>query len=96
MIAGVLKSSSKTANSYWGLANTRTSPIEAAVTHLHLVCFAYALLTHVAISREGAKGNSELQNKVRRIVWDDLTDYLKQFSSGTQIVKELERLLIAA
>jgi len=39
---------------------------------------------------------AELQNEVRRIVWDDLTDYLKQFYSGTQIVKELERLLIAA
>jgi len=26
----------------------------------------------------------------------DLADHLKQFSSGTQIIKELERLLIAA
>ena len=32
----------------------------------------------------------------KEIVWDDLTDHLKQFSSGTQIVKELERLLVAA
>ena len=65
----------------------------------------HILLTHVAISREGEKWKSksaaklstaELQNEVRRIVRDDLTDYLKQFSGGTQIVKELERLLIAA
>jgi len=78
---------------------------DAAVIHLHPVCFGYALLTHVAISREGEKGKSkpavrlstaELQNEVRRIVRDDLTDYLKRFSSGTQIVKELERLLTAA
>jgi len=88
-----------------GLGQYQNVSLEAAVTPLHLVCFAYALLTHVAISREGAQGKrrstarlstAELQNEVRRIVWDDLTDYLKQFSSGTQIVKELERLLIAA
>jgi len=88
-----------------GLGQYQNGSYEAAVTHLHLVCLAYALLTHVAISREGAKGKrkstarlsiAELQNEVRRIVWDDLTEYLKQFSSGTQVVKELERLLIAA
>ena len=83
----------------------RGKTMEAAVTHLHLVCFAYALLTHIAIKREGAQGKrklvarmstSELQNEVCRMVWADLTEYLKQFSSGDQIVKELERLLIAA
>jgi SRSO17 transposase len=88
-----------------GLGQYQNVSYGAAVTHLHLVCFAYALLTHVAISRKGAKGKSkpavrlstaELQNEIRRVIWDDLTDYLKQFSTGTQIVKELERLLIAA
>jgi len=88
-----------------GLGQYQNVSLEAAVTHLHLVCFAYALLTHVAISREGAQAKrktyarlstAELQNEVRRIVWDDLTDYLKRFSSGDQIVKELEKLLIAA
>jgi hypothetical protein len=77
---------------------------EAAVTHLHLVCFAYALLIHVAITGEGAKGkgkpvarlsSADLQNEVRRMVWDDLSEHLKQFTSGTQIIKELERLLMA-
>ena len=88
-----------------GLGQYQNVSYEAAVTHLHLVCFAYGLLTHVAISRKGAQGKQkstarlstgDLQNEVRRIVWDDLTDHLKQFSSGNQIVKELERLLIAA
>jgi len=88
-----------------GLGQYQNASLEAAVTHLHLVCFAYALLTHVAISREGAQGKrksvvrlsiADLQNEVRRIVWDDMSDYLKQFFSGPQIVKELERLLIAA
>ena len=88
-----------------GLGQYQNVSLEAAVTHLHLVCFAYALLTHIAIKREGAQGKrklvarmstSELQNEVRRMVWDDLTEHLKQFSSGDQIVKELGRLLIAA
>ncbi|MHC4640529.1 MAG: transposase [Planctomycetota bacterium] len=88
-----------------GLGQYQNVAYEAAVTHLHLVCLAYALLTHVAITREGAQGKQRpparlstagLQNEVRRIVWEDLTDYLKQFSSGNQIVKELEQLLIAA
>ena len=88
-----------------GLGQYQNVSYEAAVTHLHLVCFAYALLTHIAIAREGEKGKrksnaklstADLQNEARRIVWDDLTDHLKQFSSGTQIVKELGRLLVAA
>lgn len=88
-----------------GLGQYQNVSYEAAVTHLHLVCFAYALLTHIAITGEGAKGKrktterlstADLQNEARRIVWDDLTDHLKQFSSGTQIVKELGRLLVAS
>ena len=88
-----------------GLGQYQNGSYEAAVTHLHLVCFAYALLTHVAIMREVAKGKrktaarlstADLQNEARRMVWDDLTEHLMQFSNGTQIVKELERLLLAA
>jgi hypothetical protein len=88
-----------------GLGQYQNVSLEAAVTHLHLVCLAYALLTHIAIQSEGAKGKrkaaahmsvAELQNELRRIVWDDLTTYLKQFTSGDQIIKELGRLLIAA
>jgi SRSO17 transposase len=88
-----------------GLGQYQNGTYHAAVIHLHLVCFAYALLTHIAITREGAQGQrktaahlstADLQNEVRRIVWEDLAQHLKQFSCGTQIVKELERLLIAA
>jgi hypothetical protein len=88
-----------------GLGQYQNVSLEAAVTHLHLVCSAYALLTHIAIQREGAKGKrkpaapmstAELQNELRRIVWDDLTAYLKRFTSGDQIIKELGRLLTAA
>jgi hypothetical protein len=64
-----------------------------------------ALLTHIAITGEGAKAKrksavklstADLQNEARRIVWNDLADHLKKLSSGTQVVKELERLLITA
>ena len=88
-----------------GLGQYQNASLQAAVTHLHLVCLAYALLTHIAITGEGAKAKrkpaaklstEDLQNETRRIVWDDLTVHLKKLSSGTQIVKELERLLIAA
>jgi len=88
-----------------GLGQYQNVSAEAAVTHLHLVCFAYALLTHIAIAGEGAKAKrksavrrstADLQNEARRIVWEDLTDHLKKLSSGTQVVKELGRLLIAA
>ena len=88
-----------------GLGQYQNLSYEAVVTHLHLVCFAYALLTHIAMEGKGEKrqrtvkahlSTAELQNEVRRIVWEDLSDHLKQFTSGTQIIKELERLLIAA
>jgi hypothetical protein len=88
-----------------GLGQYQNLSYEAVVTHLHLVCFAYALLTHVALEGEGAQGQrivtanlstADLQNAVRRIVWEDLSDHLKQCTSGTQIIKELQRLLIAA
>ena len=88
-----------------GLGQYQNVSLQAAVTHLHLVCLGYALLTHIAITGEGAKAKRksaakpstvDLQNEARRIVWDDLTDHLKTLSSGNQIIKELERLLIAA
>lgn len=95
----------KDGKQHLGLGQYQNVSLEAAVTHLHLVCFAYALLTHIAITGEGAKAQrkpavklstADLQNEARRIVWNDLTEHLKKLSSGTQIVKELGRLLIAA
>jgi len=97
----------KDAKQLLGLGQYQNGSYRAAVTHLHLVCFAYALLTHIAIEREGAKGKRKskkavklstggLQNELRRIVWEDLADYLKELPSGDLVVKELKRLLIAA
>jgi SRSO17 transposase len=39
-----------------GLGQYQNISLEAAITHLHLVCFAQALLTHLAIERHGAQG----------------------------------------
>lgn len=89
-----------------GFGQYQNGTYRAAVIHLHLVCFAYALLTHIAIKREGEKGKqkqravelstSRLQNELRRIVWEDLTSHLKKLSDGDSVIHELERLLIAA
>lgn len=90
-----------------GLGQYQNGSYEAAVTHLHLVCFAHALLTHLAITRASAQGKrkierapgqttQELQNELRRVVWEDLVDYLKERPNGTSVVKELRRLLVAA
>jgi hypothetical protein len=39
-----------------GLGHDQNRPDRAAVTHLHLVCFASALLTHLRLERHGAQG----------------------------------------
>ena len=97
----------KDAKQLLGLGQYQNGSYRAAVIHLHLVCFAYALLTHVAIEREGAQGREKrkkaarlstggLQNELRRIVWDDLCVYLRGLQSGDAVIGEIERLLFAA
>ena len=75
----------KDSKQFLGIGQYQNISYEAAVKPLYLVCLAYALLTHVAITREGAQGKQKStarlstakpQNEVRRIVWDDLTDYI--------------------
>jgi len=95
----------KDAKQLLGLGQYQNRSYRAAVTHLHLVAFAYALLTHIAIDREGAKGKrkrtvklsvGDLQNELRRIVWESTADYLQELPDGNSVVKELSRLLVAA
>lgn len=96
----------KDSKQYLGLGQYQNVPYGAAVTHLHLVCFAHALLTHIAIRRYCEKGKKakqavnlsigNLQNELRRIVWDDLTLYLRKFSTGDAVIKELGKILVAA
>jgi hypothetical protein len=89
-----------------GLGQYQNRPYWAAVTHLHLVCFAYALLTHLRIERYGAQGQrtrkkaAELstavaQDQLRGLLWEDLLTYLKEKPHGQPIIEELERLRVA-
>jgi SRSO17 transposase len=73
-----------------GLGQYQNRSYRAAVTHLHLVCFAYALLTHLQITQceKGKKKNQKvvndskmstasMQNELRLQVWGDLVENLK-------------------
>jgi IS4 transposase len=97
----------KETKQHLGLGQYQNGAYHAAVIHLHLVCFAYALLTHIAITGRCAQGTqqlksaarlstAQLQNELRRIVWEDMADYLRKLPNGDSVVKELTRLLIAA
>ena len=94
----------KDVKQHLGLGQYQNGSYGAAVTHLHLVCFAYALVTHLRM--QGAKGKrktlaatrmstSEAQNELRGIAWRDLVAYLEELPGGDSVVKELERLLAA-
>ena len=95
----------KDAKQLLGLGQYQNGNYAAAVTHLHLVCFAYALLTHLRLKGEKGKrtrdyaahwpSTGEAQNELRRLVWRDLVAYLEELPSGTSFVKGLERLLVA-
>jgi Transposase DDE domain len=89
-----------------GLGQYQNRSYWAAVTHLHLVCFAYALLTHLRIERTGAQGHrtrdkaadvstAAAQDQLRRLLWEDLITYLKEERHGQPVLEELERLRVA-
>jgi SRSO17 transposase len=89
-----------------GLGHYQNRPYRAAVTHLHLVCFAYALLTHLRIEPPGAQGHrtrnkaadlstAAVQDQLRRLLWEDLITYLKEERHGQPVLEELERLRVA-
>jgi hypothetical protein len=89
-----------------GLGHYQNRSYWAAVTHLHLVCFAYALLTHLRIERYGAQGRrtrataadlstATAQDQLRGLLWGDLIIYLKEKRQSPSIIEELERLRVA-
>jgi len=89
-----------------GLGHYQNRAYWAAVTHLHLVCFAYALLTHLRIERTGAQGQctrkkaanlstAAAQDQLREVLWEDLMGYLKEQCHEKSILAELERLRVA-
>jgi hypothetical protein len=89
-----------------GLGQYQNRSYWAAVTHLHLVCFAYALLTHLRIERYGAQGQrtrataadlstATAQDQLRGLLWGDLIIYLKEKRHSPSVIEELERLRVA-
>lgn len=89
-----------------GLGQYQNRSYGAAVIHLHLVCFAYALLTHLRLERTGAHGHrtpdkaadlstAAAQDQLRSLLWEDLITYLKEGSHDQPIIEELERLRVA-
>jgi SRSO17 transposase len=89
-----------------GLGQSQNRSYWAAVTHLHLVCFAYALLTHLRIERHGAPGQrrhdkaadlstAAAQDQLRGLLWDDMVAYLKEECHEKSLLAELERLRVA-
>ena len=64
-----------------GLGQYQNRTYQPAVTHLHLACFAYALLTHLRIMRPGAQGQriydkaadwstAAAQEQLRGLIWE--------------------------
>jgi hypothetical protein len=89
-----------------GLGHDQNRSYWAAVTPLHRVCFADALLTHRRIERYGAQGQrtrakaAELstataQDQLRGLLWGDLILDLKAKRHGPSVIEELERLRVA-
>jgi Transposase DDE domain len=96
----------KDAKQLLGLGQYQNRSYRAAVIHLHLVCFAYALLTHLCLQRAGAQGQrrphkaaglstTAAQEQLRGLLWDDLITYLKETHHGQSVLEELERLRVA-
>jgi SRSO17 transposase len=89
-----------------GLGHDQNRSYWAAVTHLHLVCFAYALLTHLRIERHGAQGRrtrakaadlstAAAQDQLRSLLWRDLLIYLNEKRHDQPVIEALERLRVA-
>src|SRR5262245_25869690 len=89
-----------------GLGHYQHRSYGAAVTHLHLVCLAYALLTPLRLARHGAQGQrirhnaanwstAAVQDHLRGLIWDDLVNYLPEKHPHESVLMALERLRIA-
>jgi len=89
-----------------GLGPDQHRPYWAAVIPLHLVGFAYALLPHLRLTRDGAQGQcpyqkaagmsvTAAQEALRSLVWDDLVTFLQEKHHGEAVLAELEHLRVA-
>jgi hypothetical protein len=89
-----------------GLGHYQNRSCRAAVIHLHLVCFTYALLPHLRVTRHGAPGQltretaagrsvGAAQEALRCLIWHDLVAYLQERHHDASVLAELERLRVA-
>jgi SRSO17 transposase len=89
-----------------GPGHYQNRPYRAGVIHLHLVCFAYTLLTHLRMAHRGAQGQrtrdkaanlstATAQDQLRNLFWEDLVTYLKEQCHEKSVLAELERLRVA-
>ena len=96
----------KDVKQWLGLGHYQNRSYWAAVTPLHLVCFAYALLTHLRLECTGAQGQrtrhkaadlstAAAQDQLRSLLWEDLLTYLQAECSDQPVIAELERLRVA-
>jgi hypothetical protein len=96
----------KDVKQWLGLGHDQNRSYWAAVTHLHLVCFAYALLTHLRIERTGAQGQrtrhkaaafstAAAQDQLRSLLWEDLIPDLQEEGPDQPVIEGLERLRVA-
>jgi SRSO17 transposase len=96
----------KDAKQLLGLGQDQNRSYGTAVLHLHLVCFADALLTHWRIMRDSAQGHRKrdqaadrstaaAQDQLRSLIWDDLLAALREQPHGETVLSELERLRVA-
>ena len=85
-----------------GLGQYQNLSYEAAVVHLHLVCFSYALLTHSAIEGSSAKARikrtacqsiGRLQEDLRRLIFEDTLDSMEGAGDAQTVFKRLRSLL---
>jgi hypothetical protein len=89
-----------------GLGQYQKRSSWAAVTPLHLVGFAAALLTPLRLERHGAQGQrrddkaadlltAAAQDQLRGLIWNDMVASLKEECHETSVLAELERLRVA-
>jgi glycine/D-amino acid oxidase-like deaminating enzyme len=68
-----------------GLGHSQNRRSRAAVIHLHLGCFAYALQTHLRIERHAAQGQ-QARDKVADLFTAAAQDQLRRLRSGARIL----------
>jgi len=98
----------KDTEQFLALGQYQNRSYEAALRHLQLAMFSYALLTGLRlIKARGRKGKrkkrevaglpvSEAQIELRHMVWKEPVKYLQGFQDSEEVLNELRRLLVAA